>query len=99
MNKIENGDRWSGGETGLPEGGNPLTETFHSEEYSNPSSNKGTAYGHSLEGSIHHLAAVAGATSLKEVGHVISLGEWSIGNFFSEKFAQGGPAVTDLVLQ
>lgn len=66
---------------------------------SQASRQQGTAHSDSLQGSVEHLATVAAAAALEEVGHVVTAGEGRVGDVLAEELAQRAPAFADLVLE
>ena len=75
------------------------TEALESHSSGQSGRQEGSTHRDSLQGSIHHLVPVAGTATLEEVGHIISTGEWSVGDVFSQEFTQRAPAIANLVLQ
>lgn len=66
---------------------------------SQASRQQGTAHRDSLQGSVEHLATVAAAAALEEVGHVVAAGEGRVGDVLAKELAQRAPAFADLVLE
>lgn len=66
---------------------------------SQPSGQDGTAHGECLQSSVHHLAPVAAAAALEEVGHVVATRKLGVGHLLSEEFAQRAIAVANLVFE
>lgn len=74
-------------------------EALESHGGSEASGHEGPTHSNSLQSSVHHLVAIAGAAALVKVGHVVAAGERCIGNLLLEELAQRSPAVVNVVLQ
>lgn len=75
------------------------SESLESHGGSQACGHQCATHGDGLQSSVHHLAPVAGAATLEEIGHVVATREWGVRNIFSKELAQRAPAITDLVFQ
>ena len=74
-------------------------KSLESHNTSQSSGQQCTTHGDRLQTSVQHLAPVASAAALEEIGHVVAAGKRSIRNLFPEELAQRAVAIANLVLE